>query len=177
MLHGRLPYSEAKADFHNTLLYKRKMFGRYGMKSNVNPGTLWPTQHEIGETIEYEQVAYPKSIQETVQMLLKDKEKEQNQINARQLKIAQNLKNLEQWKKDVTNRAAKKLAEVVAAKAKKDALIEEVRRHFGYKINPKDERFKELLMQKEKDQKKKLKEERAKAKQEKLLASMMKSES
>lgn len=43
--------------------------------------------------------------------------------------------------------------------------MEEVRRHFGYTVDPKDERFQELLAKKEKEQKKAMKEARKLEKQ------------
>jgi len=43
-----------------------------------------------------------------------------------------------------------------------------VRRHFGFKIDPRDERFKELLEQKEKEERKKAKEAKKKARQERI---------
>lgn len=49
---------------------------------------------------------------------------------------------------------------------RKERLIEEVRRHFGYTVDPRDDRFKELLEKKEKEQKKAMKEARKKAREE-----------
>lgn len=69
---------------------------------------------------------------------------------------------------------AKKQAEVQAAKDRKQQLMEEVRSHFGFKIDFKDDRFKELLAQKEKEDKKKKKELKKQQKQEKFVAQMMK---
>jgi len=51
-------------------------------------------------------------------------------------------------------------------------LVEEVRRHFGFKIDPRDERFKELLEQKEKEERKKAKEAKKKARQERITAKL-----
>jgi len=47
-----------------------------------------------------------------------------------------------------------------------------VRRHFGFKIDPRDERFKELLEQKEKEERKKAKEAKKKARQERITAKL-----
>lgn len=44
--------------------------------------------------------------------------------------------------------------------------MEEVRRHFGFKIDSRDERFKELLEQKEKEERKKAKEAKKKVRQQ-----------
>lgn len=59
---------------------------------------------------------------------------------------------------------------------RKDRLVEEVRRHFGFKIDPKDERFKQMLEQKEKADKKVQKEERRKLKEQKLMAKLQERE-
>lgn len=52
---------------------------------------------------------------------------------------------------------------------RKDKLIEEVRRYFGYTIDSRDERFKEMLEKKEREQKKTMKEARKKAKELKMM--------
>lgn len=52
---------------------------------------------------------------------------------------------------------------------RKERLVEEVRRHFGYTVDPKDEKFQMLLEKKEKEQKKLLKEAKRKAREEKVL--------
>lgn len=176
ILHGRVPYNEPMAEIHLTHKYQRMQFGKYGKSSNVNPGTLWPTKSELYEIIEYEKIAYPFSFNELVEKQKKIADEEEKMIQERQQKILKNMQKLEGWKKDITARAEKKLADLAKAKAQKDALIEEVKRHFGYKLDPKDERFKEMLVIKEREQKKKLKEEKSKAKQERFIAEALKKE-
>jgi Growth arrest and DNA-damage-inducible proteins-interacting protein 1 len=63
--------------------------------------------------------------------------------------------------------------EAKIAKERKDRLIEEVRRHFGYTIDPRDERFKEMLELKEKEQRKALKESKRQAKETKLMSKLI----
>lgn len=65
------------------------------------------------------------------------------------------------------------LQEARVAKERKDRLIEEVRRHFGYTIDPRDERFKEMLELKEKEQRKALKESKRQAKESKLMSKLI----
>lgn len=77
---------------------------------------------------------------------------------------------LEKWTADLNAKVAKKEEEAREARERKERLIEEVRRHFGYKISPKDERFKELLAQKDKADKKMRKAARKEAKEEKMKA-------
>lgn len=52
-------------------------------------------------------------------------------------------------------------------------MIEEVRRHFGYTIDPRDDRFKEMLEQKEKAQRKALKESKRQDKESKIMAKLL----
>ena len=176
LIHGKIPYEESMADSHITFKYKKMMFGRYGKASSIDPGTLWPTKSEINETIEYENIAYPFSFKQLVDKQKQIREEEENHINERQQKIIKNLEKLNTWKKEITMRSEKKLADIAKAKAKKDALIEEVRRHFGYNVDQKDEKFKEMLLMKERAQKKKLKEEKSKIKQDRLISELMKKE-
>lgn len=56
---------------------------------------------------------------------------------------------------------------------RKERLIEEVRRHFGYTVDPKDDRFKELLEKKEKEQKKAMKEARKKAREDSMVKKIL----
>lgn len=86
----------------------------------------------------------------------------------REIEIAEKLAKVGQWTAELNARVAKKEAELKAAKLRKDRLVEEVRKHFGFKISPNDERFKTMLEQKEKEEKKKKKEAKKKAKMEKL---------
>lgn len=54
--------------------------------------------------------------------------------------------------------------------SKKERLVEEVRRHFGFKLDPRDERFKEMLAKREKEQKKQEKLARKEAKEKMIIA-------
>lgn len=71
-------------------------------------------------------------------------------------------------------RIAKKEAVLLAAKERKERLVEEVRQHFGFKISPQDERFKTMLQQKEREEKKKKKEAKKKIKLEKFTTMIQK---
>lgn len=52
--------------------------------------------------------------------------------------------------------------------------MEEVRAHFGYTVDPKDEKFQQLLEKKEKEQKKAMKEARRKAQEQKIMEKLTK---
>ncbi|KAK5650712.1 hypothetical protein RI129_001741 [Pyrocoelia pectoralis] len=158
ILHGEVPYTKPSLWVHGTLRYNRTMYGRYGGKSGFNVSLCWPTKEELAEKIEYEQVAHPFTIGQMVEEARQKKIEKEMRIQLRQEEIVKKME---------------KEAEALSAKEKKDRLIEEVRRHFGYSINPQEEKFKELLTQKEKEQQKSLKQARKKAKEEKMLASIL----
>lgn len=40
VLHGEIPYENAESWVHNTLKYKRKLYGKLGSASNVDPSEL-----------------------------------------------------------------------------------------------------------------------------------------
>lgn len=169
LVNGKMPYDKPVHRYHNTVKYKRRMYGRYGDFSNVNPGLAWPTAEDLEDIREYERVAYPLTIQEMQQNALDSIETEQKDLQMRQKKIEDNMKKLNGWLKEVKEKSAKKLYEAQQAKEKREKLIEEVKKHFGYKIDPKDERFKEMLVKREKEEKKKVREEKKKIREEKLL--------
>lgn len=83
------------------------------------------------------------------------------------------MKNVEMWEKQLHERIARKEKELLAAKERKERLVEEVRRHFGFKIDQKDARFKEVLEQKEKEDKKRKKEIRKQDHTAKLMAKLL----
>lgn len=187
-LHNQVPYNQAESWIHQTLKYKRMMYGRYGSESNVDPskhlillikechliilnfsGLCFYTKTELAEKNEYERVAFPKTIQEMIAHNEEEKRKKADRIRTREESIALNLQKLETWKKDLVAKKEKKEEEARVAKERKDRLIEEVRRHFGYTVHPKDERFKELLEKKEKEQRKAMKEAKKQQKEAKLL--------
>ncbi|KAK9886049.1 hypothetical protein WA026_014833 [Henosepilachna vigintioctopunctata] len=163
------PYPEDRHWHHGTIKYKRRLYGRYGKESGVDPAICWPTDQELQDVIEYEKVAYPYTILEMVKTAQESRNLKNIETAKRQQDILVKLSKLEGWKRDMEMRIAKKESEANAARQKKERLIEEVRKHFGYKVDPKDDKFKELLEKKEKEQKKIDKEARRKEREAKLM--------
>lgn len=64
MLRDTVPYDEAQSWIHNTVKYKRMMFGRYGLASGVDPRICFYSNREIDEQKEYERVAFPFTLQQ-----------------------------------------------------------------------------------------------------------------
>ncbi|XP_001650410.2 growth arrest and DNA damage-inducible proteins-interacting protein 1 [Aedes aegypti] len=175
MLHNQLPYEQSQSWIHETVKYKRMMLGRYGLEgSKVDPRVCFPTKQERLEKTEYERVAYRNTLQEMMAENKKSKEEKVARIRAREDDVAKKMEKLDKWVADLNARIAKKEAEARAAKERKDRLVEEVRRHFGFRIDPRDERFQEMLAQKEKADRKKVKEAKRKEKEVKMMEKLKK---
>nr|XP_040236785.2 growth arrest and DNA damage-inducible proteins-interacting protein 1 [Anopheles coluzzii] len=175
MLHGVLPYEQSQSWIHDTVKYKRMMLGRYGIDgSKVDPRVCFPTKKEAYERAEYERVAFPFSLKQMMDANESERKARKAQIEAREAEVARKLEKLDQWTADLNARIAKKEAEARAAKERKDRLVEEVRRHFGFKVDPRDERFQEMLALKEREDRKKVKEAKRKEKEEKMMEKLQK---
>ncbi|XP_047364010.1 uncharacterized protein LOC124954721 [Vespa velutina] len=175
ILFGQRPYNESIEWFHNTVKYKKRMLGKYGMKAvGVPAGFAWPTPEEVEDMKEYERVAYPYSIQEEWARIEEEKRQKAEAIKAREDDISQKMAKLDKWMNDLNTRLAKKEADLLEAKKHKERLIEEVRYQLGFDVPIHDEKFKAAMAEKEKEEKKKLKEAKKKLKEEKMLAKLNK---
>ena len=85
ILNQKRPYKDdSLAKFHGTVAYQRRMLGRFGFESiGAKAGMCWPSKTDIAELKEYEQVAYPHSIQESWTMIA---EKKKNTEEKRRLR-------------------------------------------------------------------------------------------
>ncbi|XP_058807129.1 large ribosomal subunit protein mL64 [Phymastichus coffea] len=171
IIHGRKPYNQSYESYHDSVWYRKRMLGRYGIEAaEFHPGICWPTKEAIEESLEFERLAYPKSIQEVWKEIEEKKKIAAEKIRAREEYIDKTVAKFDEWRAALDAKIAKKEAEVQAAKEKKERLMAEIREQFGYNIDPRDERFKEILALKEKEDKKKKKEEKKKKKEAKLLS-------
>lgn len=169
ILFDKVPYEEPKFWTHGTLKYKRQMYGTYGESSKVNPSLCWPIKEELEDRKLYESLAHTYTISEMISKASTERQEKKAAIRARDLEIQEKMKKLDGWIKEMKHKQEKKESETLLAKQRKEKLIEEVRRYFGYTVDPRDEKFKEMLEKKEKEQKKAMKEARKKAKEAKLL--------
>lgn len=173
VLNNTRPYDESQSWAHNTVKYQRMMFGRYGQASGVDPRICFPTEKELRSQQEYERLAHPEAIQAMRQKVDEQRAREKEEAIRREEGIEKKLLKLDAWKKELHEKVQKREAEARAAKEKKERLVEEVRRHFGFTIDPRDDRFKEMLALKEKEDKKKTKEAKKVAREEKIMAKLL----
>ncbi|KAH8368480.1 hypothetical protein KR084_012295 [Drosophila pseudotakahashii] len=169
VLLNKLPYQEPHSWIHLTEKYQRQAFGRYGAQSNVDPKICFESRGEKDSR----QVMQLETLLKMLEKNRAQKAEELEKISAREEDIAKKMEKLKQWKADLHAKVAKREADAAAAIQRKERLVEEVRRHFGFKVDTRDERFKEMLEQKEKEDKRKQKEAKRKAKEEKMMAKLV----
>lgn len=164
-----LPRPDEELQTAKTLYHGRKQFGRYGSKSGIDPRLCFETPEELADRNEFNRVAYPYTIQQMIEINKKAKAEKQAAILERENKIAQNLTKLDKWMDDLNKRIQKKEDEAKQAKAKREALLEDLRQEFGFKIDYRDPRFKALMEKKELEAKKAKKAEKKKLREEQLM--------
>lgn len=172
MLNELRPYDEPQSWIHNTVKYNRMQFGRLGLASGVDPRLCFATAAERATRDAYERVAHPHTLQQMIAQSRAERDAERRAVGEREEQIAKKLAKLDQWVGELNAKVAKREADAQAARDRKDRLVEEVRRQFGFKMDARDDRFKDLLAAKEKEDKKRQKEEKRKQKDDRMLAKL-----
>lgn len=171
LLHDIKPYDAPHSWIHLTEKYQRKLFGRYGSDSGVDSRICFNTKYLTAVENEKESLSEPFPLSEMIRSFSRKQVDAREEIKKREEDILKKLKNLDQWKNELRAKIAKREADSLAARKRKEEMIEEVRRHFGFMVDPREDRFKELLALKEREDKKKQKTERqrkAKAKEDEI---------
>jgi len=163
--------------FQNTVKFRRKLYAKFGEASGVNPGIQWPTHEQLKKRLEYESVAYPFTVQELMDNAKEKRRLQQEYIDNRTKEIETKTAAIEKLIEEVHNKKHVKEKEVLKSQERKEKMMEEVRRHFGYTMDPRDERFQALLEKKEKEEKKRTKEAKKLEREKRLLEGLQKKSS
>ena len=152
-----------------------KQFGRHGAISGVLPASLWPTPEQLRELEAEEQEWYPSlaTMQESLRLQQQALEARRQ---AREQRIAECMAKMpqmiENWRKQKRERWEK----IQADKERRARLQAEAQERLGYHVDPRSARFQELLQDLDKQQRKRLKEERQRQKKEARIAAMASAE-
>ncbi|RWS02927.1 growth arrest and DNA damage-inducible proteins-interacting protein 1-like protein, partial [Dinothrombium tinctorium] len=147
----------------------RRYYAKYGKKSGLKPGVMWPSKAKFEFIKQFEATFYP-SLEKLWADAKAEKEAAEKEIRQREAEIAANLKKLPQLKKEFFAKLESKRLEAEAERTKKEKLIQDIREYLGYDVDPGDIRFQEALLKKEEEDKLKAKAEKKISKQAKLLA-------
>lgn len=148
--------SDKTPEWQKTAKYDRKLFGRYGSASGIDPASLWPSHDQLEEIIAEEKEWHP-----TLEVMLKNieaKEKEETEKRlAKEKLIAANMakmpKMIADWRRE-KRETKRKLKE---QKAEREKLLTEARERFGYAVDHRSTKFLEMVAEIEKEKKKNLK--------------------
>ena len=66
------------ADMFRSIALKRQQYGKYGRKSGLDPGMLWPSKEEVQEQIEFEKEWEP-SLEEMLKSLEEERTQEEQE--------------------------------------------------------------------------------------------------
>lgn len=155
--------------------YAAKQFGRHGAVSGVPPASLWPTPEQLRELEAEEREWYPSlaTMQESLRL---QQEAAEAKRQAREQRIAECMAKMpqmiENWRKQKRERWEK----IQADKERRARLQAEAQERLGYHVDPRSARFQELLQDLDKQQRKRLKEERQRQKKEARIAAMASAE-
>lgn len=168
ILFGKKPYNEAQDWYHSTVRYKKRMLGRYGLSAlDVTPGVLWPTQAEVADVKEYERVAYPRTIQEEMEIIKANEQRKKEVIEKREAELAIKAAKNEQWIKDLHEKIEEKQRLMDQAKERRIKIIDEIRREQQLSfVDIRDPKIQALLEEKEKKFQKQIRSEKKKLKEE-----------
>jgi hypothetical protein len=166
--HPRIP-DEEKPQYMRTLKWQRKLIGTCGFEGQYDPGICFATKEEVRDLTEYEKVAFDVPLLEIRRRELEKLDRIKKERYERENAITEALAKQEQWKAKIRARMDERNEIAEAAKAEKARLLEEVRRYFGYTIDPKDEKFQIILAMKEREVAKEKRQERKKQKEQQFL--------
>lgn len=165
-------YTTPEYAFEYNLSNMRRDYAKYGERTGINPGILWPSKEELRETAYYEKKFYP-TIGELLDNERAKRLAEAEEIKKREEEVEQNIAKLNEWRIAMLEREAKKNAAAEEARAKREEMIREVREYIGYNVDPSDPKFKEVMEMKEEERKTALKAAKKLAKQKQMLAKLM----
>nr|XP_003705064.1 PREDICTED: RNA-binding protein 25 [Megachile rotundata] len=159
ILCGQKPYDNSLTWYHNTIKYKKRTLGRYGIEAlGTTAGLAWPTLEEVQKIKEYEKVAFPLTIQERLSKIKEEKGKHQEFIMARQQEIELKMANMEKMISDIQEKIDKKKQEMLEARQKKERRIEEIRRKLLAEGHVSASKIEKTLEKMDKEERKKKKE-------------------
>jgi len=157
--------SEKTPEWQKTFKSDRKLYGRYGSASGIDPATLWPNDAQLAAIIEDERQWHP-----PLEVLVENVEAKEKEETAKRLAkeklIAENMakmpKMVADWRREKREAKQKTRDE----KARRTKLLAEARERFGYTVDPRSPKFLEMVAEIEKEEKKKKKLLKRKLKEE-----------
>ncbi|XP_076844756.1 large ribosomal subunit protein mL64 [Brachyhypopomus gauderio] len=148
--------SEKTPEWQKTEKFDRRLFGRYGRASGVDPVQLWPSPAQLQELIAEEQEWYPPPEELLQKIEAKENERAAKRL-AREKLIAANMAKMPKMIADWRNQRQEAKRKAKEEKAKKERLLAVARERFGQAIDPRSQKFQDMVAEMEKEEKRKRK--------------------
>ncbi|KAM6904739.1 LOW QUALITY PROTEIN: large ribosomal subunit protein mL64 [Xenentodon cancila] len=173
-LNLRDPYIPDKDDektpeWQKTSRYERKLFGRFGSASGVDPAALWPSHEELDKMIADEDQWHPPLEVMLKNIEAKEKEETKKRVEKEKL-IAENMAKMPRMVADWRREKRETKQKLKEEKARRERLLAEAKERFGHAVDPRSTKFLEMVAEIEKEEKKKKKLLKRRMKEEQLAA-------
>ncbi|KAL1784145.1 growth arrest and DNA damage-inducible proteins-interacting protein 1 [Sigmodon hispidus] len=155
--------------------YMAKQFARHGAISGVAPASLWPTPEQLRELEAEEREWYP-SLATMQESLRAQQQAEEARRRAREQHISECMAKMPQMIENWRQQKRERWEKAQADKERRARLQAEAQERLGYHVDPRSARFQELLQDLDKQQRKRLKEEKQRQKKEARVAAMASAE-
>jgi len=146
-------------------------FAKYGRKSGVNPGLLWPTDRELDEQQALDRDMQPHLL-DALRTLSSEQKAEALKRTKRFAEVEANEKKYSKMLAEFEAEQRKVEKDTSEYEAKQQEKIREIQEYFGYWIDPKDPRFAVMQQQKEAEEQKSAKAARKAEIQKKKVATV-----
>ncbi|XP_028268293.1 growth arrest and DNA damage-inducible proteins-interacting protein 1 [Parambassis ranga] len=161
--------SEKTPEWQKTARYDRKLFGRYGSASGIDPASLWPSKEQLDRIIAEEREWNP-----PLEVMLKNIEAREREETEKRLAkekiIADNMakmpKMVEDWRRQKREAKQKQKEE----KTRRTWLLAQAKERFGFAVDPRSPKFLEMVAEIEKEEKMRKKLIKRRMKEEKMAA-------
>jgi len=153
ILQGKAPYDGVMFQYndqHRSRKFKGEMFGRYGTRTGINPGNLWPTKADVELAKEWESLYQPEPLNVSIENVQRAEEAVKLARMEREAEIEANLAKLDAMKAAFRKRVEAKNRLADGEKHRREKILAELKTEFGYDINPEDEMMKNRIQEREK---------------------------
>ncbi|XP_005087370.1 growth arrest and DNA damage-inducible proteins-interacting protein 1 [Mesocricetus auratus] len=155
--------------------YAAKQFARHGAASGVAPASLWPSPEQLRELEAEEREWYP-SLATMQESLRAQQQAEEARRRAREQHISECMAKMPQMIESWRQQKRERWEKAQADKERRARLQAEAQERLGYHVDPRSAQFQELLQDLDKQQRKRLKEEKQRQKKAARDAAMVSAE-
>ncbi|XP_067678010.1 large ribosomal subunit protein mL64-like [Haliotis asinina] len=160
---------EIRSAYQRELRYRRRNYGKFGDETGFDPRKCWQTRWELREEIKLEKEWEP-TLDNMMKNIQRRKQGDEAKMAKRVETITKNMEKMDGWIKEYHQREEKRAEEVRQRELKKKKLLDDAMAFFGYKVDPRDEKFKEMLEAKAKEEKRLAKQKKKETQTAKLMA-------